>query len=489
MRILSMLLALVMLLSFAACSQTPADPADSTDGAGDAAGETTPAETTEDPLNDNLPEVTYDGAEFIIWGDPGWEGRWYEPSEDVEIEGDIVMEAVVSRNTTVSERFDVTLAYDLPATPGWRDMGAIRQSILGGDTYDLFTGVTLYTVPLSLYGCFINLYNQNHLDFDKPWWAVNIINNLNIGTRYLMASGDFEFPSNTRANLIYFNGNMVEDYQLGNMYDLVSSGDWTFDKMVELGQKVADDVNNDGIYDEQDNYGVCGGWDGWGNQTSTSGYRFIDTNEDGELFLTGLNDTLLAVCERIYPMTHGANWYYSSYTQGGPHNEAMANQMFFNDQILFMLAGVGSTGGQDFREFGAYGLLPVPKFTDDQEEYGANVSAYVGGIPATANDYETSCIIYSALQAESYKQIRPAYFETALSYKYLNDPKAMDTINLIFENVHCGFAYNYAQCGLGVNLCLIASTQENPASYFESQQASLEKVLADLVAQIEALPE
>ncbi len=75
MRIVSLLLVLVMLLSFAACNTTPVDPAD----IGDAADSTTPEETTTaDTMDvqtgdtyyatsDYLPVETFDGETITIW--------------------------------------------------------------------------------------------------------------------------------------------------------------------------------------------------------------------------------------------------------------------------------------------------------------------------------------------------------------------------------------------------------------------------------------
>ena len=65
MRFLALLLVLATLLSFAACGADPVTPDDSGNAPADS-GETTPAETTEDPLNDNLPVETFDGEEITI---------------------------------------------------------------------------------------------------------------------------------------------------------------------------------------------------------------------------------------------------------------------------------------------------------------------------------------------------------------------------------------------------------------------------------------
>ena len=61
MRILSMLLALLMLASLVACVKNP-DPAQTTDPA-----ETTAATDPVDELKDNLPEETFGGESIDMW--------------------------------------------------------------------------------------------------------------------------------------------------------------------------------------------------------------------------------------------------------------------------------------------------------------------------------------------------------------------------------------------------------------------------------------
>ncbi len=69
--------------------------------------------------------------------------------------------------------------------------------------------------------------------------------------------------------------------------------------------------------------------------------------------------------------------------------------------------GIVKTQYPEMREMGTYGILPVPKFNDLQEEYGTFTSAFVSAIPIDTADYERSAIILEALQAESYNRFCP----------------------------------------------------------------------------------
>ena len=190
MKHLSWILILSILLSLAACSQTPPDPDDSSDvsDTADSSADTAPAVTTEDPLNDGLPAETYDGEEISVWLNGGWEYVYLDPETEYT-EGDVVDEAVLARDAAVTERFDVTLSFDHDPSVGYRDLGALRQSILGGDEYDLFEGVAVHQCALAIYGCYMDLADNAYIDFEQPWWMPFATDALKIGDRQYLGTG------------------------------------------------------------------------------------------------------------------------------------------------------------------------------------------------------------------------------------------------------------------------------------------------------------
>ena len=44
--------------------------------------------------------------------------------------------------------------------------------------------------------------------------------------------------------------------------------------------------------------------------------------------------------------------------------------------------------------------------------------------------------VLEALASESYKTVTPAYYETALKYKYMSDPESWKMLDLIYENIY-----------------------------------------------------
>ncbi len=499
MRIVSLLLVLVMLLSFAACNTTPVDPVDT----GDATDSTTPEETTTaDTMDiqtgeqyytasDYLPAETFDGEEIHIWIDDGGHG-YYNLIESQLIEGDIVQAAMLERNAAVEDGYDVVFNWNREYGK-YRNQAEFRQSVLAGDEYDLVGGPALNCNPQLVYGCFFDLANNEYIDFSQPWWIEEATANQRIYNKQYTAVGYFDFLTIGRIQVYFFNDPMVIDYRLGNLYDLVNEGNWTWDKMIEMCETVSEDVNQDGVMDGSDRYGLSSRWDFWAGETATCGYQYITRDEEGEYVITGITDDLLELSDKIYPVITGNDIYFSRYTYGVHPSfpgavDSEGKTMFTNNQILFMLETLNWTGSDLLRNFGAYGILPSPKYLESQEDYGTASSAYISAICSTTGDLKISSIVLEALQIESYNILRPAYTVEALSYKYLSDPQAVEMLNLIFREVTTEWSYNFANAGMGNTLFISLPTQQYLGSYFQKNKAAIEQKLSDFLASVESMP-
>ena len=194
--------------------------------------------------------MTFDGESIIIWVDAIGNHGMYTGIE--ETEGDVVNDAVMTRNDMVADRFDVVLDWGITTDGAQRDMSLYRQSILDGDRYDIAEGAAYYSTSLMLYGCFADLATSEYIDFGDAWWFPYATDTLRVGEKVYAASGFFEFPTVQRTNVWYFNANLAENYKLGNLYELVENKEWTVDKMLEFSDIVADDVNQDGTVNQLD---------------------------------------------------------------------------------------------------------------------------------------------------------------------------------------------------------------------------------------------
>ncbi len=486
MRILSMFLALLMLCSIVACTKTPDDPA-KTDPA-DPAATTAPAETEDPALQDNLPDEKFNGEEIVIWVGHNQYSSNFNP--DPEKEGDVMCDATNERNAAVEDRFDVTLKWlsgEEGEANGTRYM-AMQNSILAGDRIDLVNHVSTYLTPRMLAGCFINLANNEIMDIEKAWYHDYVIDSLRINDRLYGTASWFDFNTIGRSSIVFFNIEMAEEHGVGDLYQMVYDGEWTYDKLMEIGEKVGSDVNNDGTYNDDDVYGMAGEQDSWFQQVYTTGYTFVTTNEDETLTVTEMDDRLINAFETVHKI-FDANWYSSFYTYGQERRDAtIMYENFNNNKILFIMKTLGSTSSQILRDGGKFGLLPTPKFTEDQE-YGAATLPAITCMPVTVGDVRTASIILEAMAATTYKVMRPAYFDVALSYKYVNDATSREMLDIALANLYCDFGYMYMDCGFGRQIPMTLTQASNLASWMATHTPSTNAGLAALVDQIMALPE
>ncbi len=496
MKIVSLLLVLAMLLSFAACG-TPAEPVET----GDATDSTTPEETTTvDNMDiqtgdayydvaDYLPAETFDGEEIHIWVDGA--STLYDVPEDRLIEGDIVQEATIERNAAVADTYDVVFNYNQD-WKGYRNQAELRQSILAGDEYDLIEGPTLYVMPQLVYGCFFELSQNEYIDLSQPWWIETANRTQTVYDKQYLATGYFDFMTVHRIAVMYFSDPLVLDYRLGNLYDLVENDEWTWDKMIEMCEIVAEDVNQDGIMDGADRFGLSTRWDHMCGDVATTGYQYITRDESGEYVITGVTDELLEISDKVYPIITGTDLHFSRYTAGVHPGfpaaiDSEAKTMFANNQILFFHEHLGWTSSEVLRNYGAYGIMPPPKYLDSQEDYGTGATSYSSAICSTTGDLKSTSIVWEALQIESYNILRPAYTVDALSYKYLSDPQAVAMLQLIFANVHTDWTYNFANAGIGIDLWKSVMSQQYLGSYFQKNSSAVEQKLADFLQSVDAM--
>jgi hypothetical protein len=108
---------------------------------------------------------------------------------------------------------------------------------------------------------------------------------------------------------------------------------------------------------------------------------------------------------------------------------------FAAQKATFVSCGVGQLGGLRNEAF-HYGLLPFPKRDTAQKEYISFVSNQIQPmvIPMSASNTERTGVILENLAAETYRTVRPEYFQVLLESKYVRDPESLDNMNTLFSS-------------------------------------------------------
>lgn len=145
-----------------------------------------------------------------------------------ESSGDIVEDAVHKRNQKTEELLGVKLNV-ISASGGWNDRdnytAKVRNSVLAGDAeYDLVAGMTSIVLPLATEGYFANVMDIGKLNFDDQWWISGMTDNLAVGGKLYGFIGDQSLSMYKNFQILFFNTNMIAEYQLDDPYQHVFDG-------------------------------------------------------------------------------------------------------------------------------------------------------------------------------------------------------------------------------------------------------------------------
>ena len=423
-RIISALLLAAMLVpSMIACGgDNSASDAQTTP----AAEETTTVETepTHDEngyLLDEIPEeLDYDGREVNILKWNHYESVDFNVEEET---GDILNDALYNRNRTTEERLNIKLNF--PEVTG-RDSGgallnALQASIMSGlGAYDTVGCNSTRIANAAAAGQFLNLYNIEYLDFEKPWWSEKILHNSIIGDKVFFATGDITVSSLARIMGLFVNMDMFAEFNPDvDLLDLVLDGGWTLDKMIDMSKGVYSDLNANGAKDAADRYAYAS--DGFQLMApfTASGLKAIVQTDDGGLTVSpdSYGERANSLVEKMTTYMHGGNDAFAVQTVDDRTIFNEGRVMFFS--YVMRILDTASVRDLEYE----LSFIPWPKYDDNQEDYIIPSSSTLStfAVPLDVKDTSVSGAVLETLASEGYRQLTPALFEVSYKVKYNND--------------------------------------------------------------------
>ncbi|MCL2814789.1 MAG: hypothetical protein FWD23_09340 [Oscillospiraceae bacterium] len=438
-------------------------------------------------IKDNLPETDFGGGVFNILQRTEWNYEFLAESEN----GDVVNDAVYKRNLTVEERFNAKLN-SVDVMGGWNEqeiyLKKVRNSVAAGDDeFQLLSGYAAYMPKLQTGGYLINLHALPHVDFDKAWWSADLKENFTINGRMFFATGDISLSLWEDILAVYFNKQMIADYEIENPYDLVRSGKWTIDKLNEICKNVYKDVDGDGKPSEKS--------DIFGYATDTTNYvdgffgafdcPVIKKDADGVPYHAQNIQKMADIVDTLYAfLWESPGVYANPVSDPGPRN--LYRYIFEEGRAMFLPELLGNA--QALRSMDTdFGIIPYPKWDEAQKNYLTTSVAYFSMfcVPATVQNLDMTGILTEALCAESYKKVIPAFYEIALKSKYSRDDESAEMIDIIRSGLTFDFGKVYVtELAYSMNILrdLMSAKKNNFTSTFEKGERSYNSALAKLLA-------
>ena len=404
------------------------------------AAEETEAETEAPRSGDLLPAANFEGADYVIIGREYAKLGALPAMEFVveELNGDIINDTIYNRNRTVEENFNVKIS----AITGSAS-SLVQTSVTAGDgAYDLAWAHVNDMSSLSLSGYLANYYDMPHIDMSQAWWNQLAVESLTQNGKCFLQMNYIPFTGVMLSHALFFNMNMIEQYDLTSPYTHVNENTWTFDNFSTMVQAVSNDTNGDGVWDEGDTYGLLSSHGTSGAAFSIAmGVRVLEFAEDGSFSLALMNDRSQSILDSIVSLTHTpSSWLITDYSK-----ENDLAKMFAAGQGLFY-SGFLTDAYQFFRDMEQdYGLVVFPKWEASDEQYITTVTGGTGllGIPKVVADANRTGQITEALAIESYYDVYPAVFETVINGKLLRDEDSQKMFRLLMEGLEINFARTY----------------------------------------------
>ena len=377
----------------------------------------------------DVPDITFDGYEIkmLVRGVESsdvWQVLWNIYTE--EENGEPLNDALYLRNRIIEDKYNIKI------TGVGSDMepGKVSKLILSGtNEYDVVIPGLFQFGSLVTRNLLVDLKEVPYLDLEKPWWDQNISKDLSINNKIYGAMGDICISTMNAARIIMFNKPLLADYALENPYTLVRGGEWTLDKFNEMCRQVTQDINGDGIMDENDLYGFLV------QKTATINLFFAggenmtqkDASDIPYISIAG-NERAVSVYTKMLDILNSKDSVYVG-------ADGTVRTMFEEGRGLFyaeVLLTVGSMRALDMN----FGVLPTPKYDKNQENYYHFADAWcmsLLGIPTTNDNLERTGIIIEALAAESANTIVPAYYDNNLIGKFFRDEESIEMLDLIIN--------------------------------------------------------
>ncbi|MBQ3955560.1 MAG: hypothetical protein IIU08_07030 [Clostridia bacterium] len=434
-RQISLLLALTLvLLSLFSCGESTEnsdEPAEA--GADSPSSVTVTEEETEPPKpEDTLPVEDLGGYSFRVLNNIS--NFAYTNIGEEGLTGESLDDAIFNRNKAVEDTLNLTFELEKRE---YADTDATIKKVVaaGEDTYDFYTCDLNFVINHALSGCDVNVLTIDSLSLDNPWWNRQAIDSVSIGDAVYAFFGDLHLGYFESHAVAVFNKDILNNLNLADPYEHVHNNTWTLDNMITMLDAAKMDLNGDGKWTVDDQYGftmyegnfstafTCGG-----------GASILAKDENNIPVWGGVSEHFVDVYNKVAGEIFDERSNNAINVSGTlPGSLELYRLMFLYGRALFLCTQIGVLKDMRDAQF-ELGVVPMPKYDEEQKDYrslifqGANTVA----IPVTNPDIERTGLVLEHLCARSYT-VRDVYLNQTLDFKYIQDQEGQEMMDIILS--------------------------------------------------------
>jgi len=458
------------------CGGDASQSADTTASVDTAAA--TEAETVEIAELDKLAAADYNGHVVnILLNDQ--DDRFVDIMTEGEETGDVMNDIIYKRNRAVEEKYNVTIVGSSDTYENVNNM--LKKEVQGGLTdYDFYFS-NCYATSLASGGFLYVLGDLPNVDLSNPWWDKAALEGMSVGGKVYLATGDISPTSLLTSSCLVFNKKLFSNSDMEYPYEMAANGTWTLDKLVTMTKGLTTDVNGDGKYTLNDDIFGFSSWmcDSPYSLFYGAGGTMSEKDADDIPYVSFDVENISDIYNMMYQLILEQESYfvtdaslyettYECFSNGGAYFCEITLQKI--DAFL-----------RDMED--DYGILPIPKWNEEQEDYLSCVNG-AGGfvvIPNNPADAERTGMLFEALAAGAYDTVTPSIYEVITKTKNVRDAESADMVNLIIRNrVYDPFYINLCT-GYNVLQTQLSSKKAEVASAVEKQIKGAEKAMQKIV--------
>lgn len=380
-----------------------------------------------------LPSEDYGGYVFRMITVP-------DNISDVDEEnGEIINDAYYKRNLIIEERYNIVFEQSLVAAYDDLTSTFRKSALAASDDFDLCRLIMRDAFSLSLEGYVARVSELPYLDISQDWYIHYVNDELTIADKLLFAYSDDCVGALEGMFCVFFNKSIIDELNLASPYDLTDSGEWTVDKFFTEAQAAVNDVNGDGKYTiEDDRWGIISEHDMLlPSMWVGAGMKTIEKDEDDiPYFAAHGNEKLYTLLKNVYDYWIQDGVCYDSFLNIAydENNRIYARSFYISGSGLFVVNGFGTASQlRDMED--DFGIVPLPKYDDTQENYYTRLCDGWLNLPLyCATDLSRTSVIMESLAVETKNYVIPAIYNEALLNKYIRDEKSVTMLETIQSN-------------------------------------------------------
>ena len=353
------------------------------------------------------------------------------------------------------------------------------------DDYDMIADGLSYMLDYSM---FRDLTNLDYIDLTMPCWDQNANAGLSIANKHFVVTGDLLIHDKRGTWSQLFNKTLSANLQLENHYDLVREGKWTIDKYHENASLASNDTNGNGKMDEADTWGYLGEYYNFGIMMIGAGTHFTTKDEKDYPVLDMYSEHTVAAFEKVYAMLVDKNICLSmDWAQGGASATLTA---FSEDRGLYYMTSIATASEYRYMD-SDFGIIPIPKYDEAQENYYTSFSAGNSGavaMPITVGDPDDKAFIMQAMCLASTDTLQVAFYDVVLTGVTARDEESGEMLDILFANrvYDLGFVQNWGGMR-DLYSSLVKSGKKELASAYKRKEKTIIKAIDEAYETYQAL--